>query len=73
MKIIPYFIILIVIIILSANIFLLVEPVYRKEYFMWVNLGTGVSLLTILLLSILSKKELKKLQQKYIHKIFSKN
>lgn len=73
MKIIPYIIILIVVIILAGNIFLLVEPVYRKEYFLWVNLGTGVGLITILFLSIISKKEIKKIQQKYIHKYFSKN
>lgn len=73
MKIIPYIIILIVVIILSGNIFLLLEPVYRKAYFLWINAGTGIGLVTILILSIFSKKEIKKLQQKYIHKYFSKN
>lgn len=73
MKAAPYIIILIVLSMLSANIFLLIEPAYRKAYFLWIDLGTGIGLIAILFLSIFCKKELKRLQQKYIDKYFSKN
>lgn len=73
MKFIPYIIVLIVVITLAGNIFLLIEPIYQKKYVLWINIETGIALIVILCLCIFSKKKLRKLQQKYIHKYFSKN
>lgn len=73
MKKIPYLIIGLVLLSLSANIFLLFDTKYIQRYFLWVNLTTGACLIIIIFLSIYSKKRLKKQQGKYVHKIFSKN
>jgi hypothetical protein len=60
MKAIPYVIVGLVTIPLLANILLIVYPDEIKRYFLWVKLITGITLITIILLSIFSKKRLKK-------------
>ena len=73
MKKIPYIIIGLVVLSLSANTFLLLNTKYIHRYFPWINLTTGVILIVIIILSIYSKKRIKKQEGKYIHKIFGKN
>lgn len=72
-KFIPYLITLIVVISLAANIGLLCFKEYMGQYFLAVNAITGISLVTILLLSIYGRKKIKGLQSDYIHRIFHKN
>ncbi len=73
MKIIPRIIIGLVVVTISANLFLFLDKEYEKHYLSWVNAITGFSLVSILLLTLYSRKKLKQLQSKYGHKIFSKN
>ena len=73
MKMIPRIIIGLVVITISANLFLLLDKEYVKHYFIWVNAITGFSLVSIVLLTLYSRKKLKQQQSKYVHKIFSKN
>lgn len=58
---------------LAANLFLLFNKRYIGSYFLTVNLITGISLVTIVLLTFYSRKKIKGLQSGYIHKIFHKN
>jgi hypothetical protein len=73
MRSIPYIIAALGIIIVGANLFLLCYPAKVKDDFLPVTLITGSCLITIVLLSIYSKRKLGKRQANYIHKIFSKN
>lgn len=73
MKMIPRIILGLVVITISANLFLLLDKEFVKDYFIWVNVFTGISLVSIVLLSLYSRKKLKQLQSKYVHKIFNKN
>lgn len=73
MRLIPLLIIVIVVISLTANILLLCYKEYVSRYFVVVNAITGVSLVSIVLLSIYSRKKIKEKQSDYIHRIFHKN
>lgn len=73
MKMIPRIIIGLVVITISANLFLLLDKGLVKHYFIWVNVLTGFSLVSIVLLSLYSRKKLKQQQSNYVHKIFHKN
>lgn len=72
-KLIPGLIIVIVTITLASNLFLLYHKAGIPRYFFAVNLITGISLVTMVLLSLYSRKKLKGLQSNYIHRIFHKN
>jgi asparagine N-glycosylation enzyme membrane subunit Stt3 len=73
MKMITRIIIGLVVITISANLFLLLDKGFIKYYFIWVNVLTGFSLVSIVLLSLYSRKKLKQQQSNYVHKIFHKN
>ncbi len=73
MKAIPCLIVGIVVVSLTVNLLLLFNKEYISRYFLVANLITGVSLVTIVLLSLYSRKKIKDLQSRYIHKIFHKN
>lgn len=72
-KLIPGLIMAIVVISLGANLFLLCDKTYVPRYFLVVNLITGISLISIVLLTLYSRKKLKGLQSDFIHRIFHKN
>lgn len=73
MKIIPRIIIGLVVITIFANLFLLLNKEFVIHYFIWVNVLTGFSLVSIVLLYLYSRKKLKQQQSNYVHKIFHKN
>jgi hypothetical protein len=73
MKIVPFVIWALGGIIVVTNSFLLIYPKKANHYFLGVTLLTGFCLLSIVLLSIYSKRKLNTRQAKFIHKIFSKN
>lgn len=73
MKAVPYLIIGAVVLSLTVNLFLLFDKAYRAHYFLTANIITGVSLVSIVLLSLYSRKKIKGLQSDFIHRIFHKN
>lgn len=73
MKTIPRIIIGLVVITIFANLFLLLNKEFVIHYFIWVNVLTGFSLVSIVLLYLYSRKKLKQQQSNYVHKIFHKN
>lgn len=73
MKAIPYVIIGIVVLSLMVNLLLLFDKTWRESYYWVANIVTGVSLVSIVLLTIYSRKKIKGLQSDFIHRIFHKN
>ena len=73
MKTIPYLILLLVLISVSANLYLLFNPEDQKKYIDVANIITGLCLWLIVILLVISKRKLKRKQAKFIHKIYSKN
>jgi uncharacterized protein YpmS len=73
MKVQVFFIISSVAVTICCSLFLLIFTVYKKLFFMLVNILTGFALLAILFITAWSRGQLKRKQQNYIHEIFSKN
>ncbi len=73
MKAVPCLIVIIAMLSLTVNLFVLFDNAYRAHYFLTAKIITGVSLVSIVLLSLYNRKKIKGLQSTYIHKIFPKN